>query len=56
MEQHTYPDGTIYWSFSDLGPLRPYVVEAPTRRECAQAAVQEVIKQTQEAACGLGND
>lgn len=53
MEQHTYPDGTTYWCFSERGPLRAYVVEAPTRRECAQAAIEEVLKQTQEVACGL---
>lgn len=57
MELHEYQDGTPYWLFSDEGPLRPYVIEAPTRRECATAAIEEVIRQTREVAeNGLDHD
>jgi len=56
MEQHETPDGTHYWSYSADGPARPYVVEALTRRECATAAMEEVIKQTAEVANGLAHD
>ena len=57
MERHEYPDGTPYWLYFDQGPLRPYVVEAPTRRECASAAIAEVIRQTREVAeNGLDHD
>lgn len=57
MERHEYPDGSHYWLFSDQGPLRPYVIEAPTRRECAQAAIEEVLRQTKEVAeNGLGHN